>query len=226
MASCSGLGLAAPSLCAGQPKGWHCQGDWALRCGYGDPYFVDCGFHGAVCKPHGDMASSGAWPCAIAANQSCNKDGAAYCEGTNAVFCSQGERWGTDCASRQLRCVESEGDAFCTRYTETCDPSAKQGCVDGKYTTCAMSGFGITYDCTTAGGQCKYTSCIPAGCKQIPFESKCSEACLGDSKMRVCVFWNTLGSGQPLTVDCKDYGFERCEMRDDPDSSRDFALCR
>ena len=226
MHACSGIGLATQAQCAGKAKGWHCQGERGVRCGFGDPYFVDCAFHGAQCKLYGNAETGSAWPCTIEAKDSCSPDGVGYCEGSMAVFCSNGRRWGYDCAKRQLRCAESEGQSYCSRYTEPCASKNKAGCVDGRYSVCTTSGYGVNYDCNTAGGTCKYGSCGPAACKQIPFESKCFEKCLDDSRMQVCVFWDTLAAGQPLVVDCKEHGFERCEMRDDPKSSRDFAVCR
>lgn len=224
--ACTGVGRAAAALCDQRSKGWHCQGDRALRCGYGEPYVVECGLLGAKCKLYQGAETASAWPCAVPTAMSCATNDVGFCDGTVAVSCGQGQAWGRDCARQQLRCVQSEGQAFCSAYSEPCDPNAHLGCQDGRYTVCATSGFGLTYDCTTAGGQCEHTSCAPKGCKQIPFESKCRERCLDASRMQICVFWDSLGAGQPMTVDCKDHEFDRCEMLDDPKSSRDFAACR
>ncbi len=225
--ACSGYGLASAPQCVGQPDGWHCEGDRAVRCGFGDPYVVDCAFHGSICKLYGGAATNGAWPCAIPASQACQLKGTGYCDGDQAVYCdASGQRWGFDCAKSQQRCVAADGESFCSNYTEACEPAKNGRCDGDKIATCTTAGLGLIHDCDTASGRCEYGSCVPAGCKQIPFQSKCTEKCLDATRMQVCVFWNSLGSGQPLTVDCKDHGMERCEMRDDPDSSRDFAVCR
>ncbi len=220
---CNGYAMLGAAACDGRVKGWSCAGSQAIRCGFGAPYYVDCAFHGGECKLYANAAKSSIWPCTMPYTSACKVNDQWHCEGDVMVTCSNGTRWGRDCAARGLRCVQTKTNAYCSSFTEPCLVDA---CVDGKAVNCGSNQLGHIYDCALAGGHCDAGKCQPlqpSGCvhlrtKEAPV--KCQERCLDKTRMQVCLYaqqkavytiaqgW--FDRGRPHIIDCLDHGFARC----------------
>ncbi len=226
IAKCNGYALLGATACDGRAKGWSCAGSQAIRCGFGAPYYVDCAFHGGECKLYANAAKSSTWPCTMPNKGACKVNGKWHCEGDVMVNCSNGTRWGRDCAARGLRCVQTKTNAYCSSFTEPCVADA---CVDGKAVNCGSSQLGRVYDCALAGGYCNAGLCQPLGCVQLYADKatvKCRERCLDKTRMQVCLYARgEADRGRPHTIDCLDHGFKRCVAATDSDDVP-FTWCQ
>ncbi|MBM4342303.1 MAG: hypothetical protein FJ100_02875 [Deltaproteobacteria bacterium] len=205
--ACQGAGRLPASACADKPKGWHCDGLRGVRCGFGEPTYVDCAKVGGTCALYKEAATAETWPCLLKKG-ACAADKHWRCDGTRQVFCSGTELWGQDCAATGQRCLQGSTGATCSPVSFPCSQNTCQG---NTLHHCPWYGqpWGFRYDCAVAGGVCQDGMCRRKECAYG--DTPCRERCLDGTRMQTCVgsryAWE---GGAPLTVDCAAYGFTGC----------------
>ena len=222
IAACTGLARLTEGSCTGRKDGWHCQGATAVRCGFGEPYMVDCGARGATCKLYSGADKSSFWPCELPADTPCAADKTWHCQGDKLVYCAGSDRWGEDCGARGMRCVKSGSSAGCTSLAKPCTGAKR--CEGDVAVSCTSWGAELRLDCGLGGGNCKDGRCVTIGCDDQAYES-CRVRCVDETHLRTCLYgeYGNWG-GHPLIIDCTAYGFERCVL--EKSSTRTWRVCR
>ena len=219
VAACNGYAPLADAACKDRPQGWSCAGDQAIRCGFGDPYYVDCAHHGGTCRLYAGAAKYSTWPCRLKATNTCSGEKTTWhCADNKTRICLPDGVYGRDCDAVQGTCHEyvDEGTprAYCSSYSEPCtQPSGWKGCVGDTVVRCGSGGVGAVFDCSLIGGTCQYGRCRAKDCKVVVLGlagPPCREKCLDDNRMQACVFPGSHDGGQRLTIDCRDHGLTTC----------------
>jgi hypothetical protein len=216
-------------LCDPDDRGWYCVGSSALRCTEFGGYTIECDRFGARCDLFDSTVDveESRWPCALTSPTTCNESSSAFhCSGTRVYNCIDGKPYGLDCARFNQVCVETQDIAGCSeRITPCSDEPLGASCKGDVVHICdATSRLGL-YDCAPAGSTCATDGtqtgyCVAPGCTPDDVDA-CGERCVDDYVMEVCV------GGVPYPIDCRDYGFSRCEYYDShPTRGVPWVACR
>jgi hypothetical protein len=213
IATCEGARLER-DFCADKDPKQYCNGDEVVSCDSGFPHARDCKKYGGKCKDFGKELPSGSTvDCELpdvtctesTATDACGGPQSGYryqCEGTIA--------YGAKCSNFAASCQVVDGDAGCYYPLNTCSQEGVT-CTNGRATWCDGDSR-VTYDCGSVGLGCATEGdyyedsgrqCAAPGCT-VDDLVDCQETCDG-SKLTFCY------GGAPVTVDCKDYGFDVCK---------------
>ncbi len=189
-----------------------CNGSLAITCnGQGKGYVEDCSQNafGGTCTTLGGLLSL----CQVV--PSCNGDGGQQCSGNTLFFCFQGKGYGWNCRPEEV-CGTNNGDTNCFfAQTTTCSAPGKTTCgANNQVQACADDSQLFVEDCTAMGATCATDDagigrCVSPGCTPGA-AATCSESCASDGHTI-----NTCVGGAPYTVDCTQYGFNRCAQSKD-----------
>jgi hypothetical protein len=225
--ACEGKHLE-PTFCgsgATAKVGMWCNGNELVDCDGFVPYARDCTKDGATCKefsaPVEDMETAGC-VLPLPANTCTVTDTAEKCSGTEYLYqCNGTQAYGSHCTSYAAGCRSVDGELGCFYPLNACT-SEGVACSNNRATWCDGTSK-VTFDCGSVGLGCQTSGdysedgereCLAPGCAPED-AAACEESCSG-TKLTLCY------GGAPLTVDCKDYGFKRCEEYSyecDPDMS-------
>lgn len=220
---CNGISVlypGAPVECEDNLS--RCEGNYAVNCGgLNDfpPHFIDCATLGGTCSLRPDEIAD----CIVL--DSCSEpdpiDGGNYavgCDGDNFYYCAGGVGFGQDCQEAGAECViTDDGRAGCY-YSVTSCTTDSVSCANGDVVQCS-GGARYEFKCSRVGLECaidqenglSYSYCLAPGCTVDDWLG-CEERCSG-SKLTFCY------GGAPVTVDCKDYGFDTCK------TIEPYAIC-
>lgn len=205
-AACFGRGWGGESSCTTATEDFSCVGERAFQCA-APAYNIDCAHLGGVCI----ATTANTWPCqptgvtGITCSADSTRDS---CQGNTLYWCEDGVLRGKDCAASGGTCLThpTTQSSYCVEGLTTCETKAAS-CRGDTLVRCDSRGLLGEHDCTRAGlvcsddgagARCKARACSAA---QV---DECQEACLDDTRMRVCV------GGAPFEIDCKNYNFPRC----------------
>jgi hypothetical protein len=138
-------------------------------------------------------------------------------------YCYLGLQMRVNCASLGKTCVDSADGARCKLPASQCSSTNTQSCVLSNLHECTATGRLEAHDCTANGLQCASASgtagCVTGGCT-LDDAKTCRESCDGPYA-DICV------GGARLTVDCRKYGFDRCQTYTSTKAiyHGDYALC-
>jgi len=241
---CEHLGIAHDDLCGGTAAtGTRCQGDLAINCGNynGDDRFFDCAALGGTCAEQTTAGGTLYTDCKLDITpESCagkdTTDALFFCHaGANAdlrYYCWDGEAFGSSC-SALASCVDAPdssdpnapatGNASCYFDLDSCTGGNSVKCSNNVSTVCS-GGSQFKYNCGSVGLSCSISGgvdyCLAPGCRAADVDTKCEESCSDDGKSLTFCY-----GGAPITVDCTEYDFTRCES-DVDDDGLPFAACR
>lgn len=198
---CNGYGFTSATQCPTGQTGSSCQGNVAVDCSNG--IYTSCDKFGGQCTQVGGGAA-----CRVLA--SCSQpDNTTSCQGDTAYTCLSGEGFGVVCTNVGAKCQIQNGQAVCqfaappcSGSVAPCDGQVAQACVNGQLQRYDCGSVGLTCDSEKGGPYC-----VAPGCK-LANVTACQESCSG-SVMHLCY------GGAPYDVDCKNYGFSKCQQLDD-----------
>lgn len=227
VAECKRRRFATEVECEAGPVGLHCEGDTAIYCNEtasASDFAVDCGAIGGTCDPGLAAEQDEVVPCRLPAPDPCvDAAGVWSCSGDVAYSCIDGVPYGEDCASYGTICVELQGEAVCEPALAPCDDASPGVCDGSTLSVCLESGQEARFDCAQWGGECVDSEgearCLAPGCSPED-GTDCEPGCFG-SEMTLCV------GGAQYALDCKDYGFEQCQMINKVEGADPaYPLCR
>jgi len=214
---CEG-GRVEKTFCTGLADGQYCNGNEVVTCG-DFPHARDCAKYGGTCHDFGvELGSSGdTVECALSAVTTCAATTTVdECGGPANAYryqCEGDVAYGTKCSNFAASCQEIGGEVGCYYPLNTC-ASEGVSCTNGRATWCDGESK-ATFDCGSVGLECATAGdyyddngrqCAAPGCTPTDIV-ECQESCKG-SNLTFCY------GGAPVTVDCKDYGFTKCEEYD------------
>jgi hypothetical protein len=149
-------------------------------------------------------------------------DGESACQGDVLYTCSGGVGYGTDCNASAASCAEyvdsDEMPAFDCFYATTSCTTESAACSGDTAVSCD-TGTRYQFDCSAVNIGCDDSTsvlyCLAPGCSTANADA-CPESCNG-TLLTFCI------GGAPVTVDCRDYGFDTC--REDVLDGFDVAVC-
>lgn len=205
------------TFCNGKADGDYCNGNEIVTCG-DYPHARDCTKYGGTCKDFGVALPSGKTvDCALPAVTTCTATTETEeCGGPQNGYkfqCQGTDAYGMKCSNFAASCQKVGDDIGCYYPLNNCTTEGVS-CANGRATWCDGDSK-VTYDCGSVGLGCStegdyYTDngrqCSAPGCTADDVLN-CHESCDG-TKLTLCY------GGAPVTVDCKDYGFDTCEEYD------------
>jgi hypothetical protein len=200
-------------------KGMYCNGDEIVDCDGFVPNARSCKKEGGTCKDFGvDLDGDGTTvDCALPDVTSCSATTSAQeCGGPANEYAFQCEgtvAYGTRCTNFAAGCRAVNGDVGCYYPLNNCSVEGVT-CSKDRATWCDGESQ-VTFDCASVGLSCATTGdygddgereCLAPGCTRDDVTT-CVESCTG-TRLTYCY------GGSPHTVDCKSYGFTKCEEYD------------
>ena len=222
VAAATGVGFVN-NECDGQPEGWRCEGNRAIRCSAGlhhGGYYRDCNRLGGTCESY--STSSGTRADCRQPGACAETDGALHCAGSVLYRCDSGTQHGQNCENITAACSEGAEGADCYFLSpELCPSGVSAACgPSGEAQQCSVDGHLLKFPCAHAGLVCVDEGqgiCVAAGCTGAQLDS-CVESCNG-------AFLSTCVGGLPYSLDCNSFGFSRCALRHNDKLGRDYAVC-
>ncbi len=198
----------APGKCSDDTL--RCEDNIFYNCSTGAQ--IDCSKRGGTChlwtKASGTQSGGCAFP---SLDASCTAtDTKPRCSGHISFACYDGDAVGRDCVKASAYCAPNglcylDSGQRCETEDYWCSGDTAFQCnVDGVLYERKCGDRGLTCDRRVG------SVCVARGCSQQDFLA-CSEDCAGESEAIVCF------GGAPLTIDCKAYGFARCQRTTNPD---------
>lgn len=208
--------VAAADMCSDDTL--RCEDNVFYNCSTGTQ--IDCSQRGGICRIWTNTSGLESGGCEQASlNALCTgTDTTERCSDQISYVCRDGVAIGKDCVKESALCA-SDGRCYFDSGT-LCD-TEEYGCDGDTAFECSAEGVRYERTCGERGLTCDPrvgSVCVARGCSQQDFLS-CAEGCVGAGEAVVCF------GGLPLTIDCKSYGYARCQQTTNPDRGLTFVRC-